>query len=104
MEDTYVNTRQPARRNFNNWAWLLALPLFFFLGWVANDTISQSEMYQAEPGVGGAPYIEEPGESSPTTAPRPTVTDDDDSPEPSLSPTDTPLLDDSNDEDREMMN
>lgn len=98
MEETHVNTRQPAKRVFN-WAILLSLPLFFLLGWVANDTLMQNSQYRAEPGVGGAPFIDE---ASPTPKVKPTVTEEPTvtiTPKKSATPTDKPVRKTDDDDD-----
>lgn len=97
--DQRVNTRTSQRNP--SWAWVLLLPLFFILGWFTNDAVSQSGTYTAEPGVGGAPFVNERETPTPTIeptpreviSPEPTTTPDDAdvSPKPTVSPDDSLL-------------
>lgn len=46
----------PRERRPYTWAWLLLLPLFFVLGWLANSYWgTNTNQYQPQAGVGGGP-------------------------------------------------
>lgn len=98
--DQRVNTRTSQRNP--SWIWVLLLPLFFILGWFTNDAVSQQATYNAEPGVGGAPLVDQDETPTPTIeptpievlSPEPTMVPDDGevSPEPTVSPEEDTLL------------
>lgn len=98
MDNERHATTRSTRRN-TGWIWVLLLPLFFIMGWFANDALTQNINYQAEPGVGSGPFdAEESATSTPTVLPtlEPTEPEDESTVTPEASP--TPFLDDTNQE------
>lgn len=83
MEDD-TNIRERRTSTSSSWLWVLMLPIFFVLGWVANDALTQSSNTGAQPGVGGGPPNERIENISPTEQSVPEDTQD---ATPELSPT-----------------
>ncbi len=84
-DDTRVERRNTGG---TNWMWVLLLPIFFVMGWIANDALSQSNNFDAEPGVGGGPPAEERQLDVPETEPPEDEVDA--TPEPTTIPTSEP--------------
>ncbi len=103
MDNERHTTTRSTRRN-TGWIWVLLLPLFFIMGWFANDALTQNINYQAEPGVGSGPFdAEERATPTPTITPTlsPTESERESTISPEVSP--TSILDDTN-EDENLLN